>query len=481
MTTTASVSIAGSIVTLVVKRDVHSVVTDSTGATVYDGTRKYKITAQINACPSSAGISEASVSNTVDEDASTFPGSGGRAGSHATANLTSTSTFQGHVDDMANLAGVSQDYSHHETFRRTAQAAGGPEAVHEGAFGVEAKGIKAGAPSERDWSLTVGDYSDATGTAEMSGDATQNMLTSTAFSAADDFTTMELAYLAAQKIWRHGGCVMVTVPAYNAETALGAVGENFIAHTEEVDKASTTEFEANLKHRFGGSVIASIEAVLSNGKEKLTPASIAQPPGTLTYVAPDEDGKDATVTMTATSKQGIGRLVLGFHTGGTKLQVSIDGKMTTSLGAISYVTRMSAPKIVLSKQADGTYAGSGPVTATISIAISDCPQPYKQTGTMKLTATRQVVEEQSLPRKWLVTWDSATNFTTTGTCVGVSMETFTGTGETGTIAGFMFVLGKIEFRQDGSTEHVKRSLATGPAMNTIDAVLKGEILVASAP
>jgi hypothetical protein len=55
-------------------------------------------------------------------------------------------------------------------------------------------------------------------------------------------------------------------------------------------------------------------------------------------VAPNEDGKDAVVSMTSTSKQGIGSLTLTFHTGGgwimdnTSPDSSLKGQKCNGLG-----------------------------------------------------------------------------------------------------------------------------------------------------
>lgn len=474
MTTTVTATAQGSVAKVEMKRDLHSVVTDSGGATTYDGTRKYKVTGQINVCPTSAGVSDASIVNTVDEDVTIFPGSAGRVGLHATANLASSSTFRGRVDDQANLGGVTQDYSHHENFRRTAQAEGGPEATHEGSFGFEATGIQAGVPTEREWGLTIGDYSDSTGTVESTGDAMENMITSTVLSAADDFTTIDSSFVEAQRLWRNGRCVMVTVPAYGAETELEPSLQNSVTHTEEVDKGSTTEFEANLKHRFGDSLTASISAELATGKEKLTPASIAAPPGTLTYKAPDENGKDALVRLRSTSRRGIGTLVLEFHTGPKNLKVKIEGTLNSSGLGITFVTKVSVPKIVLTKQPDGTYAGSGPATSTTALA-GVCTVTEK--ATIKLTATREKVEDQALARKWFVKWDPTTKITSTARCPGGG-GSLTQLGAAGYMGLFMTVLGDLKFPENGGGElpPIRKSKAFGPTKNTIEATVTGEIV-----
>jgi hypothetical protein len=333
MTTTIDGLIEGSKVTVTIQRDSHSVVTDATGATIFDQTRSYTAVASIDGCPSAAGLATGSLDNTAVSEASTVAGAGGRVGSHATDKLTSDSTFKGQVDDLATLGGVSQDYTRHEEWNRTASAAGGPESTSAGAFGVDAAGIQGGVPAAQD-AFMAGDWSGATSSTTSSGDATPQMDRNTVLSAAYDYSIIVPAYVAAERLWRHGRCVMIAVPEYNAETGLDGTNSN----TQEVAKGSSTPFQVTLKHRFGASVSASIEAELSSGKESLTPGSIPKSPGTLTYVAPNEDGKDAVVSMKSTSKQGIGTLTLTLHTGGgwvtdnTSPDSTLKGQKCSGLG-----------------------------------------------------------------------------------------------------------------------------------------------------
>jgi hypothetical protein len=474
MTTDTTATIQGSVAKAEMTREIHSVVTDAAGGQVYDGTRKYKITGQINVCPSVAGVADASVVNTVDENVSTFPGTGGRVGSQATASLSSTSTFRAQVDDQANMGTVSQYYNHNESFKRTAKAEGGPEASHEGSFGVQASGINPGAPSAGDWSLSPGDYSKASGNVSSSGDATQNMITSTVLTAADDFTTIGPSYVEAQRLWRAGRCVVVAVPAYHAETDLDPRNQNLVAHTEEVDKGSSTDFEATLKQRFGDALTASISASLISGKDTLTPSSIAAPPGTLTYKAPDENGKDALVKLVSTSRRGIGTLVLQFHTGPRNLKVTINGKVTSSGGGIKFVTNVSMPSLVLTKQPDGTYKGTGAATASVTVG-GICPRPFTEKGTIDMSATRPPVEDQSLPQTWKIKVLKTGKTTTSGACMGFAIPPVTQAGG-GYTSLFLAVLGDFEFDEKGGTKTITRSQSFGPMQSTVEATVTGEIV-----
>src|SRR6185295_10165391 len=60
------------------------------------------------------------------------------------------------------------------------------------------------------------------------------------------------AYKAAQDLWRHGRCVMVTASDYGAETPINTLAQERSQHDEAVDQSSETKFSISLKHRFGG-------------------------------------------------------------------------------------------------------------------------------------------------------------------------------------------------------------------------------------
>src|ERR1700690_1084962 len=145
MTTTLDAAIHGSVATVQVGRTAHSVVTDSaTNAVVLDETLEYQIIGQIDVCPSVAGVVDASIANSFDGRDSTTAGPDGRLASNATSSFTSTSAFQGQVDDQANLGAVSQDYKHDEMYKRTTSSSSGSNTTDEGSFGINVTGIKDG-------------------------------------------------------------------------------------------------------------------------------------------------------------------------------------------------------------------------------------------------------------------------------------------------------------------------------------------------
>jgi hypothetical protein len=334
-------TIEGSVVHGEVEREIDTTVVDTkTGATVFDSTKKYLIKADFDVCPTAAGIVNASIDHTYDVDATAPAGPNGRVGTHFTGNVVSSSAFRGQVDDSAVLGAVTQDYDQSSKWKRTAAAAGGPELAHEGSFDTAITGIGDGVPAAHDWSVTVGDWSDISGTMSFGGDSTPETFNSTIFSAGLDFTTVDSSYVEAQQLFRSGRCLMVTSPTYDAKTPLEPEDQDSIQHSEHVQKGSSTPFQVGLQHRFGGSVKAAITATLS-GAEKLDPLRVETPPGTLTYVAPNEDGKEAQVKLVAVSRQGIGTLVLAFDTktGGWKLSgnaagSSVHGQKCGGLGGV---------------------------------------------------------------------------------------------------------------------------------------------------
>lgn len=112
------------------------------------------------------------------------------------------------------------------------------------------------------------------------------------------------ALLVAQQNWRTGGCVKIEA-----------------ASPGTIQTGSRTQIEVTVMHRFDGSVISSkLEAVLA-GETSIDPTSLAKTPGTLTYTAPGEGGKSATIKLTATSRRGMATLDLTANTGGAAYRI----------------------------------------------------------------------------------------------------------------------------------------------------------------
>ena len=479
--TTLDATINGSDVKVVADRDVHTTATDSkTGSPLLDHHIRYQVTAELDVCPSAAGIVRASSGHAYTAESSTFAGAGGGVGSHNTASLTTSSTFKGQVDDQANLGNVVQDANVDGKFHRTSSAPGGPEASHEGTYDTSVTGINDGVPTSHEWSITGSDWSGigagiGSVKVDRTGDATADQIGDAAGSAAVDWATIDSSFVEAQKLWRDTRCVIVTVPTYIPLSAYANNGRP--THTEEVGTGSSTEFEVGTGHRFDQKVTALIKATL-DGKESLEPKEVPKPPGTLTYVAPGEDDQTAIVDLISTSKQGIGRQRLLFHTSDEKLKVSINGTMTTSALGVSYTTTVAVSGIMLTKQSDGSFLGSAPVTTKIHLnGDLPCPAPFKeQGGTLTLRATHPPPADPSTPSPWTISLDNASKFTVTGSCLGISLGNMLQLGTSGATGGFMFVLGDVQIPDAGGSATVRKTVPVGASQNAINATVKAQVI-----
>jgi hypothetical protein len=89
-----------------------------------------------------------------------------------------------------------------------------------------------------------------------------------------------------------------------------------------VSPRSSTAIPVTVRHKFDGSEVPSkLDAALSGGK-LVDPTKLARTSGTLTYTAPDEAGKSATIKLTATSRRGRATLDLSASTGGKSYRVA---------------------------------------------------------------------------------------------------------------------------------------------------------------
>lgn len=276
-------------------------------------------------------------------------------------------------------------------------------------------------------------------------------------------TMVTAAAKEAEKLWREGKCVELIVDPEGGEVSPGEV------------KSVT----AKLRHKVDGSELDKpVEAALT-GVQSLEPAGGSQPaPATVTYTAGPTQGDVGQIAFKSVSNRGIAEKTVAFTVGGESLDVSLKGTMTTSLGGLSFSTTIDAPSIVLRRQADGTYAGSGPATIGILLDTAICPVPFSEKGTLKLIATREVPTDPALPGNWTVRYDPTGQVSFTGACypngVEVPLDGFTGTD--GPTAGFMFVLGDVEFDPQGGTKRIKLDRPVGPASNKIDATMTAEII-----
>lgn len=279
-------------------------------------------------------------------------------------------------------------------------------------------------------------------------------------------TTVTAAAKEAEKLWREGKCVELIVDPEGGDLSPNEV------------KAVT----ATLKHKIEGNELDKPVVATLTGVQTLDPAGSRQPaPATVTYTAGPNQGDFGRIAFKSVSNRGIAEKDVTFTVGGESLDVSLNGTMTTSLGGLGFSTTVAAPSIVLRRQADGTYAGSGPATIGILLDTAICPVPFSETGTLKLIAIREVSADPALPGDWTVRYDPTGQVSFTGVCypdgVAVPLDGFTGSD--GPTAGFMFVLGDVTFDPQGGTRHVKLDKPVGPASNKIDATMTAEVIKGS--
>ena len=117
--------------------------------------------------------------------------------------------------------------------------------------------------------------------------------------AALDLGIASLA--SAQVAWQDGKCVKIEAPSPG-----------------KVEPGSTTPIPVKVISIFDGADAPSKLKAALTGAESIDPTSLAKTPGTLTYTAPDEKGKSATILLTATSKRGKAKLELNANTGEKK-------------------------------------------------------------------------------------------------------------------------------------------------------------------
>src|SRR4029077_3960861 len=115
------------------------------------------------------------------------------------------------------------------------------------------------------------------------------------------------------------------------------------------------------------------------------------------YKAPDEQSKEATVTLKSTSKRGIGTLVIKFPTEGQALTLNLNGTNTIGPQAQQLVANLSIGPATFKKGDGDTWNASGPFSATSRLVPpdKDCPGlTISESGTAEFTAKVEKKGEQ---------------------------------------------------------------------------------------
>lgn len=276
------------------------------GAMLVDKKDDRTIVGVIDVCPDASGNAAATL-NTNTQIVTTAPA--------ATMRTTTTSNgFTGTVDDAAVLRSVRQDFSDQSSW----QSSSGPGNINAT--------LSATWPASES-GITTTSASAFGGEVSSSGDAGDADRT-VGQTLALDLNAVNDAYKEAQRLWRHGRCVVLQ--AFGAETPLATSEQEKPQHDETVQPGSETRVEVKARHRFGGGALSHrTEGALTSGGKTLTPSRLDALPGELTYKAPDEPDKRATARLRSTSKRGIGTLVLEFHTATEALVLTLSGTATT--------------------------------------------------------------------------------------------------------------------------------------------------------
>ena len=145
-----------------------------------------------------------------------------------------------------------------------------------------------------------------------------------------------------------------------------------------------------VRHKFDGSEVPSKLDAALKGETSVDPTTLAKTSGTLTYTAPGETGKSATITLTATSRRGRATLDLTASTGGGSYQIVgglDDWQTNTKVCDIMKPFTLTGGGFTMqvSGGLSGTYNYTGPFnahgTGTYTISLPDgLGKPGTMTG-----------------------------------------------------------------------------------------------------
>jgi len=185
--------------------------------------------------------------------------------------------------------------------------------------------------------------------------------------------------LFAQSNWEKGGCVKIEADSPG-----------------KVDPGSTTSIPVKVVSRIDGSAVSSKLVAALTGGASIDPTSLAKTPGTLTYTAPNEAGKNATILLTATSKRGKAKLELTANTG--ELKQSYQVIETLGLGrswtgaciddlAKPFSLSFTAPEQTVSFSFSPVSSTSGSLTEKIHFALGGTTMDYSGSGNYEIIPT----------------------------------------------------------------------------------------------
>jgi hypothetical protein len=325
-----------------------------------------------NQCPTSEG----KVDITIEY------GSNGRAGSSNSTiyDKTLTARVTATVNDSAEVASLDFDLK-----QATRSSAGGRQVYIESGQAIRSAN---------------GTYDDLKiGNVRVDRASSQ----ATAADAALSQEALTSAYMMALGVlesakgrWQSGGCVKIDAKSP------GSVAVN-----------SATQIPVKVIHKVDGADVPSKLTAELSGGASVDPTTIPKTAGTLTYVAPGEAGKTATIKLTANSRRGRATLDLTANTGGNSYHVVgglDDFQTSTDVCDIMKPFTLTGGGFTLefSGGMSGTYSYTGPFnangTGTYSISLPDGPgKPGTMTGGGKGEITGDKVYTGSGVEKYTLT------------------------------------------------------------------------------
>lgn len=455
------ISSAGSKVTYSMTWTYRMTTTDTAaGTTLVDGVDERTLVGTIDVCPDASGTAAATLAAHASVGATKLVNG---AGVQIKSDSKSDNGFAGAVNDSAKLTSVKRDF-HEQASWQTENGSGSYETNMSAVHGTTSDG-----------GLVGGSLSGFTGTFTASGDTGGiDPSKATGWTFAIDMWAMDEPYKAAQELWRNGRCVMVTAPDYGAETPINKGEQTKSQHDESVDQGSQTKLAVNTKHRFAGSLSQPVVAALS-GEKKLEPSRVEAMPGQLTYTAPDEQDKKATVTLKSTSKRGIGTLVLDFHTGGA-LILGVNGTATTHLSFIGTTSDQTirvtfGPLEFKSVPGAGVLMATGEWQSTFRSVTANSISTQTCEGTEKGTVEAEARPETRSEKKVYVVSLSSADGAGTQTCEdtlggttlrGVTLpRVITGESSGGSADVFLAAIGSFEVPASGGSVQIRGSREFG--------------------
>lgn len=432
---TVKFTLAGEVDQTVTDDKSHAVLVQLSDARTYSG--------QINVCPDGAGAAPATVTTHVRVKSLT-----------KTASEDMTLSTTGHVSDQAALTSLDSSYTNISSW-------------DTGGFTLKFNSISEQATGNGFSPVNI-DLSAAS--FNTAGTATDADASAVGGEAALNLSQIEPAFLEAQRLWRNGRCVMVTVPQYDAETPEPTSQQHDVQHKEDVDKGSETNFQVTLKHRFGGTPTAPIDATLA-GDKKIDPDHAPGAPTSFTYTAGDHEDDKADLTLVSTSKRGIGTLVIEFRVKPKKLALAMDGTVTFGYGPVTLTAQVHGAKATFEPVGDGTYRASLPASTSYTVTFpgENCNSASGSENSGSIVFNATSAEGPDKKQVWHVTFDPqrSTVHTSESAC-GRSFSDVALSGAGGGLVGAVAsALGPLTFPSDGGTVHVNTPIFSGTFVATV--------------